>query len=342
MEYPVGFDSPQLTYARDARYEYLGTPDGLWRSERLADPNAPLTRVNFPSESIHDLLVQDERLYVGKGFATEAHSFPSTFIRSDDHGEGVVHLAEGLRDCAGTPECRFMAVTDVEPGLPNHLFVVAAGNLLSSDDEGETWHQLFGVKDDRGRPTAQVCPLKFALIGHTVLLGSECPLDVAWLHRGSLTDDMTGWLDEPEPVSTPNLENRNIQFIRYTGGNEVWVGTEGGLLRSNDYGAHFDWALHYELDDERLYPYIWDMVVSTKFPGLVVVSGFDKKQENPYVAWSTDGGTTWNDTLAIAGDAVPLLAEDRDGRLLIVTRTGDSFTLGELQVAPKRKRRAVK
>ncbi|HEX7153111.1 MAG TPA: hypothetical protein VF618_16610 [Thermoanaerobaculia bacterium] len=343
MDYPVGFDSPRLSYARDSRYEYLGTPDGLWRSERLADPSAPLTRVNFPSQSVHDLLVRDERLYAGLGFGTEPHSFTLTFIRSDDGGDGTVPLDDKLRDCAGTSECRKMTVTDVEPNVGDRLFVVAAGNLLVTADEGETWHQLYGLPDDQGRPTAQLCPLKFELIGNTVYLGSECPLDIAWLHRGTLNDDMTEWLDEPQPLLTPDLENRNIQFIRHTGGGVVWVGTEGGLLRNTPFSDRFDWVLHYDLEHPERYPYIWDMVISKRHQGLVVVSGFDKKNAKPFVAWSTDGGTTWVDTMELRGDAVPLLTEDRDGRLLIVTRAGDRFALGELKVAPARgKRRAVK
>ena len=58
---------------------------------------------------------------------------------------------------------------------PDRMFVNAGGNVLASDDDGASWHQLYGLQSN-GKPTAQVCPVKFELVGTQLFLGGECPL----------------------------------------------------------------------------------------------------------------------------------------------------------------------
>jgi hypothetical protein len=325
-----------LAYARDAQFEYLGTADGLWRTTRLADPSQPLERIAFPGQQIQSLAVHDGKLYAGKQPTIEEISAEHTLVVSADHGATFTPIDEGLRDCS--LGCAYMAVRQIAFEA-DRIFVVAGGNLMVSADGGGTWHPLF--PSAAGSPEAQLCPLRFAVSGQSVLLGGECPLDIGWIGRGTLRPDRLGWSQEIERLDVEDIANRNVQFIERVPGTEtVFAGVEGGLLRSDDGGATFRWSVYFPIDS-LLYPYIRQFVRSAS---AIVAGGFDKGGDKAYLALSTDGGATWSDISALLGTApessVTLVIEDAGGRILVAERS----TLGELmlQQRPSERRRSVR
>lgn len=334
----AGTNVPSYSYARDAEFEYLGTPNGLYRSPRLATTLPE--RIAFSGEAIHDVAVHDGAVYVAKGTGNEAGTSPQhTLVRSSDHGQTFTNIDAGLLDCALSP-CAYLVPTLIGFG-PDQLYVNAGGNVLASNDDGSSWRVLYGLTH-LGKPTAQVCPVKFERIGASVFLGGECPLDVAWLHRGTLAASLVEWAEQPRAVTTPELENRNVQFIRDVDG-AIYAGIEGALLQSTDGGASFDFVIHYPLEAEDRYPYIAHMVVSSRDPRLMVAGGFDKKNDVGYLAYSGDGGATWQDISPMVGKPyVTLLTEDADGRMLVGLQDGGTFTLAEIVLGERVKRRAVR
>jgi hypothetical protein len=301
--------APALSYARDAQYEYLGTTDGLWRME-------PLQRIAFPGQRVTALAVRDGKLYVGKQPTIEQTSADHTLVVSADHGVTFTPLDDSLRDC--TLDCGFMAVHQIAVD-GDRLFINAGGNVLVSPDDGATWTNLF---PSPAHPAAvQTCPLQFLPIGTTMLLGGECPLDIGWL--GRLVNG------EVQRLRIDDIENRNVQFIRPLGG-VIYAGVEGGLLRSDDGGATFRWSVRYALDNPR-YPYITQLVRTN----VVAAGGFDKGAGKAYLIWSADEGRSWSDASALFGataEAVTLLFQDRDGRMLAAVTDGGQAILYELSL----------
>jgi hypothetical protein len=334
-----GTEVPTYGYARDAQFEYLATPKGLYRSSPLATSAPQL--IAFGGEAVHAVAVNDGALYVAKGAVNEAATHPEhTLVRSTDHGATFTNLDAGLLDCSILP-CAYLVPTRLAFG-PDQIYVNAGGNVLVSDNDGATWHQLYGLQSN-GKPAAQVCPVKFELTGSRLLLGGECPLDVAWLHRGTLKPNLLEWADEPRPVTAPEMENRNIQFIRHAGGDVVYAGIEGALLKSTDGGESFRYVLHYALDAPDRYPYLGQFVIAPQDPRVMLIGGFDKKNAVGYLAWSRDGGESWQDVSYLVGEAfVSLLTVDAEGRVLIGLQNGARFVLAEVVLGEHAKRRAVR
>lgn len=332
----AGTDVPSYAYARDAAFEYLATPHGLYRSSRLATSAPQL--IAFEGERVHAVAVHDGSLYVAKGAGNEAAHSPShTLVRSDDGGATFTNIDAALFDCATTP-CGYLIPTllSFDEG---RMYVNAGGNVLASDDGGASWKQLYGITFE-GTPTAQVCPVKFTLSGSQMFLGGECPLDMAWLHRGTLAANGLQWAEEPRAVTAPELENRNVQFIRDLGNGVIFAGIEGALLKSTDGGTTFRFVIHYPLDAADRYPYIGHMVVAR---GVMLAGGFDKKNDAGYLAYSADGGETWQDLSSLVGKPyVSLLTVDADGRVLIGLQDRGTFTIAEVVLAEWKKRRAVR
>lgn len=335
----AGLDVPTYAYARDGEFEYLATPRGLYRSPRLATAAPQL--IAFGGEQVHAVAVHGGSLYVAKGAGNEAANSPvHTLVRSDDRGATFTNIDAALLDCALRP-CGYLIPTLISFD-ENRLYVNAGGNVLASADGGASWHQLYGVTSG-GRPTAQVCPVKFTLSGNQMFLGGECPLDDAWLHRGTLAADRLRWFEEPRAVTAPELENRNVQFIRDLGNGVLFAGIEGALLKSTDGGTTFRFVIHYPLDAPDRYPYIGHMAVSPRDPRVMLVGGFDKKNDVGYLAYSGDGGETWQDLSSLVGEPyVSLLTVDADGRVLIGLQHRGTFTIAEVVLSEWKKRRAVR
>ncbi|QJD99095.1 hypothetical protein HH212_02795 [Massilia forsythiae] len=171
-----------------------------------------------------------------------------------------------------------------------------APNLLASSDGGASWRAVLGQLD------AMMCyHQKFEVIGERVLVGGECPLDMAYLRAYRLRADGLGLASqEPVSLSVPDLENRNIQFIARAGTTQrVFVGVEGGLLRSEDGGNTFKFVIEHPLAGGSAYPYIGAFLALPDKPDTFVVGGFDKASLKPYLAWSADGGARWTDISAL-------------------------------------------
>lgn len=330
-----------IAYARDDQFEYLATPNGLYRAPRLA--NGPLQLIAFAGESVNAVAVDaDGDLYAGRGLPFFAVWPEKTLLRSRDHGATFEAISEGLHDCIVETECGYL-VPDQISFAPGRLFVSAGGNVLASADEGASWSILVGVSSD-GKPASQTCPSTYERIGEQLLVGGECPLDDGYIRGGTLRADLLGWASEPHDVVTPELENRNVQFIRDLGDGVVYAGIEGALLKSTDGGISFRFVIHYPIEATDRYPYITHLVRSSRHPSLLVVSGFDKANLAGYLAYSPDNGESWTDVSAlVAGSTnVAFISEDADGRLLVGAHDGETLKLAELVTEDVKKRRSVR
>lgn len=337
-------DTPQASYARDDRYEYLGTPDGLYRAERIA--SAPLERRAFAGETINAIAADGGALFVSRGLPHFSIWPEPTLLRSRDHGVTFEPAGAGLRSCVIAAECGYLIPKQLA-FAPGRLFVSAGGNVLVSGDDGTTWARLFGVGSGAD-PEPQLCPVTFERIGERMILGGECPLDIGYLASGTLRPDLLGWAAEPvrlvAPDVAPDMENRNVQFIRGIGNDVVYAGIEGALLKSTDGGATFRYVIHYDIEDSASYPYIGQFIASSRHAGLLAIAGFDKATMRGYLAYSSDAGESWTNLSPLVADTgiVSLLAEDAEGRLLAVTYAEGRLLLAELVIESFGKRRSAR
>ena len=225
--------------------------------------------------------------------------------------------------------CETLSMQDLK--LANNRLYSNAGagnNLLTSKDKGNTWQVIRGSKD------SQMCyPTKFHVMGDRVLVGGECPLDFAFVEAYRLTKDGGALASEDKlPLTLPEMENRNVQFIEPVPDTQmVFVGVEGGLLRSTDNGNSFKFVIHEPLSGGKGYPYISAFLPLKGKPGTIVVGGFDKMHGRPYLAWSQDSGASWKDISKMvpgydskqddeySTPSVSALAQDPDGRIIVVT-----------------------
>jgi hypothetical protein len=230
----------------------------------------------------------------------------------------------GLKACVGAT-CTPLSMDDLKQ-VNDRLYTNAGGgqNVLASNDGGARWRVLTGFFDQ------DICTHPaFEIVGDRLLVGGECPLDAAFLRAYQLAGDGVSLASRDAlPVTLPELENRNVQFIRATGAQRVFAGVEGGLLRSEDGGRSFKFVIQHPLSGGRNYPYIRHLVALAGRPDTLVAGGFDKATQKPYLAWSKDGGTTWTDLSALLPGyvrnlddasvaAVTAIAEDPQGRLLV-------------------------
>jgi hypothetical protein len=260
----------------------------------------------------------------------EEHSL----CEADEQGAGFVPRDAGLVACHDKG-CDTLSPTDIKV-VRNRLIINAGAgyNIQVSEDRGVSWRVLNG---DFG---SMVCyDPKFEVVGDRLLIGGECPLDSAYLKAYQLTPYSLHKKSEvPLALNLPNLENRNIQFIeRIAGTNRVFVGVEGGLLRSEDGGKSFKFVIHQPLSEPDVhpvrigavgepakYPYVWKILSPSNQPNTFVAAGFDKPNGRPYLVWSSDGGDTWTDLsdklpgyAAAAGGQVTSLVEGPQGQILV-------------------------
>src|SRR5688500_7542115 len=99
-------DPPTYAYAADDQFEYLPTPNGLYRAPRRATSTPH--RIAFAGENVHAVAVHEGALYVAKGEGNEAsQSAAHTLVKSTDHGATFTNIDAGLLDCALQP-CGYM------------------------------------------------------------------------------------------------------------------------------------------------------------------------------------------------------------------------------------------
>jgi hypothetical protein len=277
----------------DDLFAYVATPDGLFRTPTPISPTSLFELIGFEGKAIQNLYVHNNSLYILKR-SEETMGSPATdhsFLRSDDHGVTFFPMDGGLEYCFGG-YCSFL--TPTQAIFKNNLIFLNAGggvNLLVTNNNGASWFPLLGSLQ------TQICYFQsFELISNRMLVGGECPLDFAYLRAGTLRPDLLRWTQQPTSVITPDLGNRNIQFIKNKPNtSDVYAGTEGGLLKSTDSGHSFRFVLRYSSDNE-IHPYIREILFSSAFPNLIFVGGFDKgPMGGIFLAFSKDNGENWFD-----------------------------------------------
>ena len=244
------------------------------------------------------------------------------------NGAMFVARDQDLRTC-NPYFCETLSMQDLK--LANNRLYSNAGagnNLLTSKDKGTTWQVIRGSKD------SQMCyPTKFHVLGERVLVGGECPLDMAFVEAYRLTADGGALASEDKlPLTLPDMENRNVQFIESVPESQmVFVGVEGGLLRSTDNGNSFKFVIHEPLSGGKSYPYISAFLPLRGKVGTIVIGGFDKMHGRPYLAWSEDSGASWKDISTLvpgyerktddeySTPSISALSQDPDGRIIVVT-----------------------
>lgn len=297
----------------------LATPGGLYRLAERVEDAAPVP-AGFQDVSVARVYAREGRLYLLKPSGpAPGTAMDHALLRSDDGGVTYTPLDTPLTWCSGG-DCRFMMGSElIVDG--SRLYYAAGGNVLASGDGGASWTALVGFL----QPSFCYDP-SIALVGDRMLIGGECPLDIAYLRAGRLAPGGLAWAEEPTAVVTPDLENRNSQFIYRHGESAiVFAGIEGALLRSFDGGASFDFAFHVPIDDHDKYPYIGSIWMPASSGGTVLVAGFDKKlaEGGAWLAVSRDYGRTWTDVsdvlphdASFRPDSVSFLEEDPSGRVL--------------------------
>lgn len=325
--------------AFDDLYAFAATPNGLYRTPLPLSPNNSFELIGFQNKAIFNLYVHNNELYVLK-YSEPNEGSPATdhaFLKSADHGATFVPMDGALQYCLGG-YCSFLWPTQAI--FKNNLIFLNAGgapNLLVSTNNGASWIPLLGSLQ------AQICTAQpFELINNRAVVGGECPLDSAYIRGGTLRPDMLGWTQFPTNVAAPDLQNRNIQFIKNKPGTtDVYAGAEGGLLKSTDSGQSFRFVIKYAISGGVKYPYISDILFSSEAPNVIVVGGFDKgPQGGAFLAYSKDFGETWNDISAQAQffigapsktkngtDSVDFIEEDAQGNILAGVQRPETNTL---------------
>jgi hypothetical protein len=329
-------------------HAWVATPGGLYRfSPDLAEGDRePFA---FPGRGITQVYAHQGDLYLLKETrAMEGSSDDHGLLRLSPDGTSFVPLDEPLEWCYGTL-CQYPAGSEAR-FVGNRIYYAAGGNLLVSPDSGETWKALVGFLE----PAACYDP-SFEVFESSLLFGGECPLDIAWIRRATLSAEGDSLVAAPTEAVTPDLENRNIQFIRRMPGSAiVFAGIEGAILRSTDGGASYHFVHRHVSGgaNEGKYPYVGSLLAPSRAPGVLLAGGFDKARETDaaWLAISLDGGTSWLDrsvTLrqgdGFSADTLSFLEEDSDGRILagLVDLQTSRLRIVELSVEPSR-RRAVR
>lgn len=256
----------------------------------------------------------------------------------NDAGTSFAPQDQSLRACYG--EYCYTLWMDELKMVGTRLFSNpgAGVNLFVSDNKAATWRVLLGQFD------AMTCyHQSFHVVGTRLLVGGECPLDDAFIRAYQLSADGARLESQKElPVTVPELENRNIQFIDSIDGTQrVFAGVEGGLLRSDDGGRSFKFVIRHAIEGATTYPYVMRFLALKNKPNVLVVGGFDKANARPYLAWSNDGGDNWTNlspmlpgynrgagATSLSGQ-VTSLVEDPQGRILL-TLNEDETAKGKL------------
>ena len=340
FEYPF-IEYRDLSYAHDGQYDYLGMPDGLYRSTDLLDPSAPLERIALTGRPVSAIAVAHGKLFVQtgeEGYPEEnmGYSEENTVFRSNDQGRTLIPIDSDLRicskdggDCASVAGRQLIADGD-------RLFLHAAGNLMVSADEGEHWQQLTGWQF-HGRPRPTYCwTMNFEVMGDRVLTGGGD--DCISMVMGKLSPDRLSWT-EGKYVLT--VDDEHVNVIRRVSNETVFAGMRfGGVWRSDDSGETFRSVWD---GDRRFFgpPTITHLMASQAWPGVVLAGG------PGVLGCSSDGGETFEfcDWLLkpIKGSTttasyVVLFGENRRGEMIVGLRLRNRFVIAKVGVANPRRR----
>lgn len=338
--------SAPASIAFDAAYTYVSTAGVVYRTELplsassslLALDAGPCALVSIPEISARpaQLVRFQSTLYLINPDTHDAQGFEPehSVCVSTDRGASFVAMDQGLKTCFDG-WCKYLSGDQLKV-VNDRVYFNGGGapNLLVSTVGGQAWSAILGSLEGRMCYTQS-----FEIVGRKLLVGGECPLDFAFLRAFRLRDDLLALESAtPEPVTLPDLGNRNIQFIKAIDGTPyVFAGVEGGLLRSIDSGATFQFVIKYDAGAPAAYPYIqhiaWSSPLSSQNPVAMLVGGFNKADGKPWLAYSSDWGGTWKDITAqlphfskVASNkvsAVTFIAEDPSGRFLVGVSLND-------------------
>lgn len=314
----------QVCLGFDAVWAYVATTHELWRIDHAFLSSSHRERVPIEKGEIQHLDILGSDVYLLKFTLNDGTG--SVLLRSRDHGNSFHSIDAGL--VAGEDGYRVKLAPTRMVVRNGFIFVNAGGgrNVFVSDDDGYSWLVLNGAF------SSSVCYHgKFLIHGNSMLIGGECPLDMAYLMKGTLLKDFKGWQTVPHSVAPADLGNRNIQFFESF---EHWglllAGVEGGLLSSGTDGESWDWRIR-EDDSGETYPYIQHVACLPSLPDTAFVGGFDKaKNSAPYLALTNDRGKSWTDVShALYGVATQprnafVLTTHPDGRLLVAVQDNAS------------------
>jgi photosystem II stability/assembly factor-like uncharacterized protein len=299
----------------DQHSSYIVMPEGVWRGPAFLVPGANVIPLKLPPGEIENFYVEGEKWFLLK----EPDKDGRVFLCSDDYGSTWHPMDDGLEVEVSGRKSRLVATRMTWQG--DVCFLNAGGgiNFLSSRDGGKHWTVLMG-----SIAVQMASPGQFLVREHDALLGGEAPLDVAYLRKGRLRTDASGWSQSPRSVAPAGIENRNVQFIEANqAGTDLFAGVEGGLLKSTDGGDSWRWVQRF-VQGDRKYPYIQHICFASPPSERVWVGGFDKPNDSlPYLSMSEDDGETWDDLSAVVAvdphwRDVLAVQEDPAGRVIVV------------------------
>ncbi len=147
------------------------------------------------------------------------------------------------------------------------------------------------------------------------------------------------WTPVVKDVCAALCEKASTGMVSVAGTQRVYIGVEGGLLRSDDGGTSYKFVLRHGVDDSVSFPTITQLLSPTHDPDVIIAAGFDKVTGKAYLAWSPDRGERWIELSSMLPGSeqrnntrsaeVTSLAEDQNGRLLL-TMNEEADSKGKL------------
>ena len=316
LRLPFASPSHEISICFDKAFGYIATTKAAWRFRGKLAADTQLEPIRLPPGEVHSLCEAGGKVFLLKAGGEDGH----TLLRSFNHGDSFEPIDGGLQIPGSAPAERLvptrLAIVD------DQIFTNAGGgrNLLCGANDGRNWTLLSGLFANSACYAG-----KFLVLGSVVMLGGECPLDSAYLLRGTLTSRGTGWQTPPSNVAPSDLSNRNVQFIALDERRGVmFAGVEGGLLQSTDGGFGWTWVRQFGVGIGQ-YPYITQIGFPTHVD-TCLVGGYDKANNNePYVALLSRG-LVWTDiskvinSLGTSLQTVQRIIVDPYGRVLVATR----------------------
>ncbi len=310
-----------IAVAFDAPYALIATSSSLWQIDEAFSSAAMPQKVAVPEGEIQNLYQFHDGLYLLQRTLDDGSG--NVLLRSTDHAATFTAVDAALTvDEAGFETKLNPTRMAASAGLK---FINAGGgrNVLVSDDDGQSWTLLHGMLAN------MTCYAgKFLLQNDVMFIGGECPLDTAYLMRGTLSPDLKAWRDPPVSVAPGDLSNRNVQFINHA---KPWdmilAGVEGGLLGSRDLGHSWQWLIREEIGGGGPYPYVQQFVTLAGSDENAIAGGYDKgNNARSYLAVTFDRGQTWTD---ISGSIQSFATDPRqalalfshpDGRIIVAVQ----------------------